>query len=147
MNIKFSQVVTVVVEDDSFKKDIPARCIPDFDGGYVIEVKQTIYDGAVKGIGGYRAHILHEMCHAILCIMGFKPILKRSFKNYEITPYRSMEWQAKALCGEILMPYETTEGLSVNQIRFNCNVSTTSAKLRYNNYKSGGDFIDFNKIE
>jgi cytoplasmic iron level regulating protein YaaA (DUF328/UPF0246 family) len=45
-----------------------------------------------------------------------------------------MEWQAKALCGEVLMPYEETKNLSVNQIRHLCQVSKESAELRYNNY-------------
>ena len=95
-------------------------------------------DGAAEGIGGYRAHILHEICHAILCLLGFTPILDRAFKNNELKPFESMEWQAKALCGEILMPYEETEGLSVRQIRHLCQVSRESAELRYNNYRKPG---------
>ena len=128
-------VTCLVVEDDEIEGDIPARCVPDFEGHYTIEVKSSIYDGAAEGIGGYRAHILHEICHAILCLLGFTPILDRAFKNNELKPFESMEWQAKALCGEILMPYEETEGLSVRQIRHLCKVSRESAELRYNNYR------------
>ena len=109
-------VTCLVVEDDEIEGDVPARCVPDFEGHYTIEVKSSIYDGAAEGIGGYRAHILHEICHAILCLLGFTPILDRAFKNNELKPFESMEWQAKALCGEILMTYEETEGLSVRQI-------------------------------
>lgn len=128
-------VTCLVVEDDEIEGDIPARCVPDFEGHYTIEVKSSIYDGAAEGIGGYRAHILHEICHAILCLLGFTPILDRAFKNNELKPFESMEWQAKALCGEILMPYEETEGLSVRQIRHLCQVSRESAELHYNNYR------------
>ena len=130
----FSEIVCLVVEDEDIEGDVPARCVPDFKGGYTIEVKLSVYGGAVQGIGGYRAHILHEICHAILCILGFTPILDRVYKNNELKPYESMEWQAKALCGEIMMPYEGTEGLSVKQIRHYCQVSRESAELRYNNY-------------
>lgn len=128
-------VTCLVVEDDEIEGDIPARCVPDFEGHYTIEVKSSIYDGAAEGIGGYRAHILHEICHAILCLLGFTPILDRAFKNNELKPFESMEWQAKALCGEILMPYEETEGLYVRQIRHLCQVSRESAELCYNNYR------------
>ena len=53
-------IVCLVVEDDEFEENIPARCVPDFNGNYTIEVKSSVYDGAIEGIGGYRAHILHE---------------------------------------------------------------------------------------
>lgn len=131
----FPSVTCVVVEDDEIEGDIPGRCIPDFEGHYTIEIKSSTYDGAAAGVGGYRAHILHEICHAILCMLGFAPVLDRVFKNKELKPFESMEWQAKALCGEIMMPYEETEGLSVRQIQHFCQVSRESAELRYNNYR------------
>ena len=131
----FPRITTTVVEDDELELNIPARCNFDFNGNYVIEVKNTVYEGAVEGIGGYRAHILHELCHAILCLLGFTPILDRVFHNNEIKPYESMEWQAKALCGEIMMPYEETKGLTVGQIKNYCKVSEESARLRARNYK------------
>ena len=97
-------VTCLVVEDDEIEGDIPARCVPDFEGHYTIEVKSSIYDGAAEGI-----------------LDGYDAVLGPS--------------QAKALCGEILMPYEETEGLSVRQIRHLCQVSRESAELRYNNYR------------
>lgn len=134
--IVFPFVTCLVVEDNEIEGDIPARCTPYFESNnYTIEVKSSIYDGAVAGVGGYRAHILHEICHVILCMLGFTPILSKEFKNNELKPYESMEWQAKALCGEILMSYEETEGLSVEQIQHLCQVSKESAELRYNNYR------------
>lgn len=135
MPVIFPSVTCTVVEDDEIEGDVPARCIPDFESHYTIEVKSSIYEGAAAGVGGYRAHILHEICHAILCMLGFTPILGRAFKNKELKPFESMEWQAKALCGEIMMPYEKTEGLSVKQIQHLCQVSRESAELRYNNYR------------
>lgn len=129
------KVTTEIVEDDDTSiitnPRVPASCIPDFKGGYRIVVRESVYDGAYRGIGGYRAHIVHEMSHAILCLFGFTPILERSFENYEIQPiYTSMEWQAKALAGEILVPYEETIGMSERQIRFYCKVSSNLAKHR-----------------
>lgn len=135
MPVVFPTVTCAVVEDDEIEGDVLARCIPDFEGNYTIEVKSSVYEGAVDGIGGYRAHILHEICHAVLCILGFTPVLDRAFKNKELRPFESMEWQAKALCGEIMMPYEETKGLSIRKIQHLCQVSRDSAELRYHNYR------------
>ena len=137
----FPEVTCTVVEDDEIEEGVPARCIPDMNGHYLIEVKNSVYEGAVSGTGGYRAHILHEMCHAILCLLGFTPILDRAFKNKELKPFESMEWQAKALCGEIMMPYEETEGMTVRQIMNYCKVSAEAAQLRHNNYRKSPSCI------
>ena len=59
---------------------------------------------------------MHEICHVFLYKMGFTPIHNRALANNSIPPYRSMEWQAKALCGEVMMPYEETTGLTENEI-------------------------------
>jgi len=131
----FPFLVTTVVDDSELPAEIPARCTPDFNGNYIIEVKNSIYEGAVDGVGGYRGHILHEICHGILCFLGFTPILERTFKNYELDPYESMEWQAKALCGEILVPYEETAGMTVRQIKHYCKVSYDCAELRVNEFR------------
>lgn len=124
----FPNITVEIVEEDWMK--VPARCIPDLNGSYHIEVKESIYDGACNGVGGFRAHILHEMCHAMLGMLGYTPILSREFKNNELRAYESMEWQAKALCGEILCPYETTIGMSVEEIIKKCNVSRDCALIR-----------------
>ena len=131
----FPFLVTAVVEDSELPADIPARCTPDFNGNYLIEVKNSIYEGAVAGVGGYRGHILHEICHGILCYLGFTPILDRTFKNYELNAYESMEWQAKALCGEIRVPYEETAGMTALQIMHYCQVSRDCAELRVNEFR------------
>ena len=70
------------------------------------------------------------MCHAVLIMMGFRPIMGRAFSNNQIEPCRSMEWQAKALAGEILVPYEETKGMSLRQIKFYCKVSQACAEKR-----------------
>lgn len=131
----FPFLITTVVEDDELPEDIPARCIPDFNGNYLVEVKNSVYEGAVEEVGGYRDHIIHEMCHGVLCKLGFTPIMERAFKNNELKPYESMEWQAKALCGEILVPYERTAGMTARQIRHYCKVSYDCAEFRANEFR------------
>ena len=131
----FPQITTEIVDDDSIDVisdlNVPAACNPDMKGNYHIAVRESVYMGACNGVGGFRAHILHEMCHAILCLLGFTPILDRAFNNNEIEPrYISMEWQAKALTGEILVPYDETKGMSKRKIRFLCKVSDSLASYR-----------------
>lgn len=135
ISLVFPQIICAVVDNDEFEPSVPGRCIPDMSGNYLIEIKNSIYDGAAKGVGGYRDHIMHEISHAILCLLGFTPILDRSFKNGELRPYESMEWQAKALCGEIMIPYEATAGLPINKIIGYCKVSRSCAELRFNEFR------------
>ena len=131
----FPQLICTVVEDDKLPDGVMGRCQPDWNGHYLIEVKESVYNDAAAGKGGPRAHVLHEICHAILCLLGFTPVLERSFKDFEIRPCKSMEWQAKALCGEILIPYGETQGLSVRQIMSKCGVSQECAALRENEFR------------
>jgi len=129
----FPQITVEVVEDNKLSTNNPARCIPDLSGNYHIEIKESVYRGAYNNIGAYRDHIMHEICHAILCILGFTPILDKIIKEEELKPYESMEWQAKALCGEILVPYDKIDGLSINQVTNYCKVSKKCASYAISN--------------
>ena len=48
-----------------------------------------------------------------------------------ILPYRSVEWQAKALCREITIPYDATIGMKAKNIMAKYNVTKASAKYRF----------------
>ncbi len=120
-----------IVEDSKMPKTIPARCSPIDGGGFLIEIQESVYEGAYKHqIGAYLGFICHEICHLFLFEIGFTPIYERSFENNQIPAYRSIEWQAKALCGEVMMPYEETRFMCVEQIMTDYNVSKGFAKKR-----------------
>lgn len=129
----FPQITVEVVENDKLSVNNPGRCTPDGFGNYHIEIKESVYNGAYHNVGAYRDHIMHEISHAILCILGFTPIFERSFKDEELKPYESMEWQAKALCGEVLVPYDKIKGLSKEQIINYCKVSKQCAEKTIKN--------------
>lgn len=113
-----------IVEDDKMPQNTPARCMPIDGGGFLIEIKESVYRGAYeKEIGAYLGFICHEICHLFLFAIGFKPIYERSFENNQIPAYKSVEWQAKALCGEVMMPYNETRYMSVEQIMADYHVS------------------------
>ena len=121
-----------VVENSELPDNVPARCIPTGPETFIIQIAESVYSGAYeRNVGGFNAHILHEMCHAFLYAIGYTPLLNRSFKNGVIKPYESVEWQAKALCGEILMPYEETKGMPVSKLMLNYGVSKDAAKKRF----------------
>ena len=125
----FKNITTEIVPDEVLD-NIPGRCNPDFNGNYHIQIKESVYIGAVEGVGGYRTHILHELSHAFMCMVGFTPVCDRSFKNRELLPYESMEWQAKALTGEILMDNDLTKGMAIEELIENCGVSRSGANNR-----------------
>lgn len=131
----WKDVTTEIVADEMLPDTMPAECIPDLNGNYYIRVKERVYEGACDGIGGYRAHILHEMCHVILCKLGFTPILGRSFRNGELDAFESMEWQAKALCGEVLIPYNEIDDKTISQIMHDYGVSCSCATFCVKNFK------------
>lgn len=118
----------LVVEDDAMPKNVVAQCVKNDGPGFTIEIKQYVYDGALERIGTYLGFILHEISHIFMYEIGYTPILQRSFKEAPL--YCSVEWQVKALTGEIAMPYEETEGMTVSQIMKKYNVSKGFAKKR-----------------
>ncbi len=120
-----------ILPDKKLPPGIPARCKPDDDGNFVIEIKESVYDGAYsKHIGAYRGFIMHEICHIFLYKVGFTPVYTRSFENNEIPAYCSVEWQTKALCGEVMMPYEATIGMDTYAIMERYGVSKGFAESR-----------------
>ena len=119
-----------VLEDDEFPFKTMGRTIRREDGTYSIEIPLSIYNGALKGVGAYRNHICHELAHVILFKKGYTPLSECGFENYELHAYESVEWQAKALCGELMMPYEATKNMSVREIVKKFGVSKESARIR-----------------
>ena len=133
---KFKEVSNITVEicEDEELGNNPGRCTPDFEGNYHIQIKESVYERATNGSGGDRMHIMHEISHPIMCIFGYTPILNREFLNKELKAFESMEWQAKALAGEIMMDYDKTRGMSVLKLQSYCGVSLDAARYRKNNY-------------
>ena len=119
----------IIVEDCDLPEHIPARCYLDNEN-FVIEIKRSIYEGAYNNVGWCRGIICHEICHVFLYKIGFTPIWERSFENNELPAYCSVEWQTKALCGEVMMPYEQTQNMSQNTIMETYGVSRGFAKTR-----------------
>jgi len=121
----------IIVEDSKLPKRTMARCVPNDIGGFTIEIKESIYSGAYKKrIGAYLGFICHEVCHVFLFNIGFIPIYERSFADKEIPAYCSVEWQAKALCAEVMIPYNESRGMGTKAIVDYYHVSRAFAENR-----------------
>lgn len=118
----------IVVADEEMPKNVVAQCEKNEKEGFIIRIKQSVYDGAYRGIGAYLGFILHEMVHVFMYEIGYTPILQRSFGD--VPKYCYVEWQVKALTGEIAMPYEETKGKSVQELMKQYNVSKGFAEAR-----------------
>lgn len=123
---RFSSILYYSVEDDKlFDADVMAYLEPQTDGTYCIKIRQSVYNSAINGDRASLGYICHEMCHFVLIhVFGIGPVYveidgiryARSVKEKEIPPYKSIEWQAKALCGEVMIPYEVCKNCSLEEI-------------------------------
>ena len=73
---------------------------------------------------------MFEIFHPFLYTLGFVPLYERSFKDGELNPYESIEWQVKAITGEYMMNYDRTQNLSKDEIVEQCGVSKAFARKR-----------------
>ena len=106
-----------IVEDKKLPPQTMAQCTPNDTGGFTIEIKESVYVGAYeKQIGAFLGFICHEICHVFLFIIGFTPIYARSFADRELPAYCSVEWQAKALCAEVMIPFDESRGMKPNEL-------------------------------
>lgn len=127
----FENTFYEIVDDSELEPSTMAACTPIEGGGFKIEIKESVYRGAYENNdGACRGFILHEVCHVFLFSIGFTPLFERSFADREIPAYCSVEWQAKALCGEVMIPYEESEGMTIDQIVETYNVSNAFAQMR-----------------
>lgn len=120
-----------IVENNILPVTKPARCKPNDRGGFTIEIRHEIYKGAYeRRIGAYLDHICHEISHIFLFKIGYVPLYNRSLEDKKIEPFRSVEWQAKALTGEVMIPYDESIGMTWEEIMDTYHVSKGAAKYR-----------------
>ena len=121
----------VIVEDSKLPAKTMAQCSQNDEGGYTIQIKESIYWGAYeKHIGAFLGFICHEICHLFLFYIGFTPIHARTFDDGELPRYCSVEWQCKALTGELMIPFDKSHGMSEDEIVSKYGVSKAFAKVR-----------------
>lgn len=120
-----------IVEDKKLPPQTMAQCVKNDSGSFTIEIKKSVYSGAYEnGTGALLGFICHELCHVFLFTIGYTPCYERSFADGEIKAYRSVEWQAKALCAEVMIPYKESTGMKPAEIVEKYHVSKAFADNR-----------------
>lgn len=96
-----------------------------------IEIKESVYLGAIQGKGRDRMTIAHEIAHALLLS---KDTIKlyRSMTGGRPVPFKDPEWQAKCLAGELLIDYDLCHKMSKTEIVHYCQVSEIAASVQLN---------------
>ncbi len=137
---KFSDNLYYYVEEDKyFKSGLMAVLENEEDDAHFhIRIRKSVYDNALLGDRASIGYICHEMCHFILiyvCGIGPKQYTSaegisyaRAVEYKTLPPYKSMEWQAMALCGEVMIPYEKCLNYSLDEIIKKTQSSTEQAK-------------------
>lgn len=123
-----------VLKDHEFPPSVMARTLFWKSGGFTIELRESVYSGAFhEGNGAYRNHICHEIAHVILFSKGYLPLSEESFHNNELQAFESVEWQAKALAGELMMPYDATKDMTAEGIvkAFGVSIASAIHRLKY----------------
>lgn len=91
----FENCYYTIVSDDRLDKTTMAACTPNEQGGFTIEIKESVYKGAYENNNGAcRGFILHEVCHVFLFNIGYTPLFERAYGNKEVPSFCSVEWQA-----------------------------------------------------
>lgn len=121
----------VILPDKSLPTKTMADCVENDEGGFTIEIKESVYLGAYEdNKGSFRGFICHELSHVFLFMNGYKPIYSRKFERGNMPAYRSVEWQAMALAAEIMIPYEESVGMRKQEIIDKYQVSIAFAEKR-----------------
>lgn len=95
-----------------------------------IRIREDIYHGAILGGGRDRMTIAHEVGHYVLLVAkGYK--FYRNFEETQVEAFRDPEWQAKALAGELLCPYNLIGNMTPQQIALACGVSNEAAQYHF----------------
>lgn len=56
-----------IVDDDDLPANVFAQCFPKPEGGFVIQIKKTVYNGACYDDNYvFLCFICHEICHVLL---------------------------------------------------------------------------------
>ena len=126
-----------VVEDERFEENVMAELESEDEcfTRFCIKIRQSVYEGALNDDNKSLGFICHEICHFILIFVfkiGPKRYKRKGFVfartiDDSSPAYKSMEWQAKALCGEIMIPFEKYRKMSFEEIIEKTKSSKTQA--------------------
>ncbi|WP_370244917.1 ImmA/IrrE family metallo-endopeptidase [Alteromonas abrolhosensis] len=122
----------VIVEDQSLGDD-HAQTFPDKN---LIKIKQSTYDGALRGSGRDRFTLAHEIGHLFLH-KNISSFARSSSPSTKHKAFEDSEWQADCFAAELLMPFDDVRRCtSALEVQFKFGVSLQAAEVRWNKVRS-----------
>lgn len=123
-----------IIEDSDLPPDKDA-VINIKNGNGIVQIKESVYEGACEGIGQHRMTIAHEVVgHFIpMCVLGFR--FYRSYEGEDLVAFRNPEWQAKCLAGELMIAAHLVRDFKPKEIMEKCGVSKTAAEYQRNIFR------------
>lgn len=134
-----------IVEDDKLPYNIPARTVsyPNINSNKyfpytIIQIKESVYLGAISGNPEDRFTLAHEMGHAFLLHGCTENKVCGIDKN--ILPTEDPEWQADTFAKELLAPSYFFDGANYKEIAQKCKIPQNYA-LEQQNFVLSDTFI------
>ena len=135
--------------DENFEENVMAELVTEDDEfeSCCIRIRQSVYDAARKGDNKSLGFICHEICHFILIFIfkiGPKKYTNSTGMVFARTieksapAYKSMEWQAKALCGEIMIPFDKCRNFTFEEVIEKTKSSPSQASYFIHHVAKGG---------
>ena len=123
LTFDFDDVFTYVIEEDcEFDANVPAYLETNNEyTEFCCHISKYVYVGALENRGDCLGFIVHELSHFILLYMcEIRPnnTFNMELQTKNIPPYKNTEWQAKALCGELMIPYDMCKNKTYKQIKY-----------------------------
>lgn len=121
---------TLMIMEDHELPDAYARTYP---GEMVIQVRQSVYEGARNGNGRDRFTLAHELGHLFLH-SGVTAYARQEKCQHKV--YEDSEWQADTFAAEFLMPIDEARAMTTSYaLMQHFNVSETAAQMRIDKIK------------
>lgn len=117
------EFVLEIVEDDK----LPFAYAQSYPDKHLIQIRESVYYGAISNNGRDRFTLCHELGHYIF--HGSENIsYMRADRKLEA--YKSPEWQANTFAGELLVPENIAREKTVSEIVDQCKVSYAVAQIQ-----------------
>lgn len=99
----------------------------------MIHIREDVYEGVCRDQGRARFTLVHELFH-YLQHTSENIIFARSSSSDRVPAYKNPEWQANTFAGELLVPKNLVEGLTIDEVMEKCGVSRQCAEIQMKEY-------------
>lgn len=114
----------LVVEDSELPSNVHA--LLEFTDAYIVKIKKSVYEGAIRGKGRDRMTIAHEIAHFFL-VMLYGVTFPQTKGKKSVKTFENPEWQAKCLAGEIMINKDLVSDFTAEEVMRQCGVSKDAA--------------------